>query len=95
MKVAREQNSNPQPKFKKKMSKKTKAFVYQLICFAILFIPLRFVIDIYTNLQGIWISITAFVIATLVAPKFQAVQTNEGEKLFMKWMFVKGFKEIK
>jgi hypothetical protein len=77
------------------MSKKTKAFVYQLICFAILFIPLRFVLDIYTNLQGIWISITAFVIATLVTPKFQAVQTNEGEKLFMKWMFVKGFKEIK
>jgi hypothetical protein len=95
MKAVREQNSNQQLKFKKTMSKKTKAFVYQLVCFAILFIPLRFVIDIYTSLEGIWISLTAFVIATIAAPKFQAIRTNEGEKLFMKWMFIKGFKEIK
>jgi len=30
-----------------------------------------------------------------LAPKFQAVKTNEGEKLFMKWLFIKGIKEIK
>lgn len=77
------------------MSKKTKAFVYQLVCFAFLFIPLRFVLDIYTGLTGFWIPITAFVIATIVGPKFQTVNTNEGEKLFVKWLFIKGFKEIK
>lgn len=77
------------------MSKKTKAFVYQLVCFALLFIPLRFILDIYTELTGYWIPITAFVIATLLAPKFQAIRTSEGEKLYLKWMFIKGFKELK
>jgi hypothetical protein len=37
---------------------------------------------------------TAFVIGTILAPKFQAVTTREGEKLFMKWLFVKGVKEV-
>jgi hypothetical protein len=36
----------------------------------------------------------AFVIGTILAPKFQAVNTKDGEKLFMKWLFVKGVKEV-
>ncbi|MFM2231154.1 MAG: hypothetical protein RL607_2412, partial [Bacteroidota bacterium] len=28
-------------------------------------------------------------------PKFQAVKTAQGEKLFMSWLFLKGVKEIK
>jgi hypothetical protein len=77
------------------MSKKTKAFIYQLLSFAILFIAIRFLVATYTNLTGFWIPITAFVVGTLIAPKFQAVRTKDGEKLFMKWLFVKGIKEIK
>ncbi len=78
-----------------KMTKKTKAFIYQLLSFAVLFIIFRFLIDTYTNMIGIWIPITAFVVATLLAPKFQAIKTHEGDKLFVKWMFIKGIKEIK
>jgi hypothetical protein len=77
------------------MSKKTKAFLFQLLCFAVLFILFRFLIDAYTNLEGYWIPITAFVVGTILAPKFQAIRTNEGEKLFMKWIFLKGIHEIK
>ena len=77
------------------MSKPVKAFVYQLICFIILFIPMRYVIEQYTNLTGFWIPVTAAVAATLIAPKFQAIKTRDGEKLFVKWLFIKGFKEIK
>jgi uncharacterized membrane protein YqgA involved in biofilm formation len=77
------------------MSKKTKAFIYQLLSFAILFIAIRFLVATYTNLTGFWIPITAFVVGTLIAPKFHAVRTKDGEKLFMKWLFVKGIKEIK
>lgn len=77
------------------MTKKTKAFVYQIISFALLFIPLRYIISAYTGLTGYWIPLTSFVIATIVAPKFQAIRTNEGEKLFVKWLFVKQVKEIK
>ena len=77
------------------MSKKTKAFVYQLICFALLFIVAKFAIEAYTNLSGYWIPITAFVVGTILAPQFQAVVTKDGEKLFMKWIFMKGVKELK
>jgi len=72
-----------------------KAFVFQLLCFAVLFILSLILLDKYSNLTGYWVPITAFVVSTILAPKFQAVKTNEGEKLFMKWLFIKGIKEIK
>lgn len=71
-----------------------RAFIYQLGCFAILFISARFAVEQYTNLIGFWIPLTAFVIGTLLSPKFQAVKTKEGEKLYMKWIFMKGIREI-
>jgi len=77
------------------MSKKVKAFLYNLLGFAAIFIPVRILLSTYTNLEGLLVPLTAFVVGTLVAPKFQTVQTNEGEKLFMKWLFTKGVKEIK
>ena len=77
------------------MSKKTKSFIYNLLSFVAFFLPLQVAVSYFTNLDGIWIPITAFVVGTLLAPKFQTVQTKEGEKLFMKWIFIKGFKEIK
>ena len=76
------------------MSKKVQAFLYNLICFAILFVGFRYLIQRYTNLTGYFVPVTAFVVGTLLAPKFQAVSTSEGEKLFMKWLFIKGVKEI-
>jgi hypothetical protein len=72
-----------------------KAFVFQLLCFAVLFILSRVLFEKYSNLTGFWVPITAFVVSTLLAPKFQAVKTNEGEKLLMKWILIKGIKEIK
>ncbi len=77
------------------MSKKTKAVVFNLVGFAILFIGLRYFLLDYTNLSGIWKPLTAAVIATLLAPKFQAINTRDGEKLFVKALFIKGIKEIK
>ena len=71
-----------------------RAFLYQLGSFALLFILFRFLLAEYSNLTGFWIPFTAFVIGTLLSPKFQAVKTNNGERLFMSWIFVKGVKEI-
>ena len=71
-----------------------RAFLYQLGCFAILFIGFRFLVASYTNLTGLWIPFTAFAIATILSPKFQAAKTKDGEKLFMSWLFIKGIKEI-
>ena len=69
-------------------------FLYQLGCFAILFILARFLVEKYTELTGFWVPMTAFVMGTLLSPKFQAAKTKDGEKLFMKWIFMKGIKEI-
>ena len=77
------------------MSLRTKAFLFQLMCFAALFILFRFVVGKYTNLSGFWIPFTAFVISTLISPKFQVVRTKDGDKMFMKWLFAKGIREIK
>lgn len=77
------------------MNKKTKAFLYQLACFAVLFITVRFLVATYTNVTGFWIPMIAFAVGTLLSPKFQAVNTKDGEKLFMKWLFLKGIREVK
>ncbi len=71
-----------------------RAFLYQLGCFAILFISARYLVERYTGLTDFWIPLTAFVVGTLLSPKFQAVKTEDGEKLYMKWIFTKGVKEI-
>jgi hypothetical protein len=79
------------------MSKKVKAFVYNFLGFALFFLPSYYLLKHYGGLSitGYFIPITAFVVATLLAPKFQAVQTRDGEKLFMKWLLRKGVKELK
>lgn len=77
------------------MNKKTKAFIYNFLGFSGIYIPAYLFIANYTNLTGFWIPGTAFMVSLLVAPKFQVVKTNEGEKLFVKWLFVKDVKEIK
>lgn len=72
-----------------------RAFIYQLACFAILFIVTRYLVDQYTNVQGIWVPLIAFAVGTLLSPKFQVIKTNDGEKMFMRWLFLKGIREIK
>lgn len=71
-----------------------RGFIFNLLSFIVLFIGFRFLVEKYTNLTGFFIPLTAFIIGTILAPKFQAVKTKDGEKLFMKWIFVKGVKEI-
>ncbi|HBK83126.1 MAG TPA: hypothetical protein DDZ41_05940 [Flavobacterium sp.] len=76
------------------MSKKSKAFLFNLLGFSFFYTIFYFLVMISETLQGLWIAIASFVIATLLAPKFQAINTNEGEKLYMKWIFKKGLKVI-
>jgi hypothetical protein len=77
------------------MSKQTKALVFNMLGFLILFIVFRYIVANYTGFTSWQIPVAAFLISTILAPKFQAVKTNDGEKLFMKWLFIKGVKEIK
>ena len=72
-----------------------RAFIYQLLSFMFFFLFCRFLVVKYTSLTGFFIPLTAFVVGTILAPKFQAVTTKDGEKLFMKWLFIKGVRVIK
>ncbi|UYW01687.1 hypothetical protein K5I29_01810 [Flavobacterium agricola] len=77
------------------MNKKTKALVYQFISFAVIFIILRYLIENYTAVTGFWIPAIAAVASTILAPQFKALQTPNGLKLFVNWIFFKTPKEIK
>lgn len=77
------------------MSKKTKAFLYNFLGFAAHFTLAYFLIVRFTGLDGLWIPITSAVAASLLTPKFQALTIYGEEKLLMKWLFIKGVKELK
>lgn len=78
------------------MSKKAvRSIFYNFLCFALLYCISYFLIITFTNLTGLWIPVTAAVAASILSPKFQAVKTAAGEKLFVKWIFIKDVKEIK
>jgi len=76
------------------MSKKNKSLLYNFICFALLFVLTRILIMRFTGLNGFWIPLTAFVVSTIIAPKFQSIATPDGEKIAMKWIFIKGIKYL-
>ena len=77
------------------MSKKVKSFLYNFLGFSVFYIPAYLLVMNYSHLQGLWIAGTAFMVSLILAPKFQAVKTQDGEKIFMKWLFVSGIKEVK
>lgn len=77
------------------MDKKSKALIYNFLGFAFFFTIIYFLVVQFTDLNGLWIPLTSGVAASLLTPKFQAVKYMGEEKLFMKWMFIKGIKEIK
>jgi hypothetical protein len=77
------------------MNRKLKAILYNFLGFAPFFLLTYFLVMEFTGLEGLFIPLTAFVVSTILAPKFQAVKYHGEEKIFMKWIFIKGIKEIK
>lgn len=69
--------------------------MYQVGCFAILFLASRYALEYFTQLSGIWLPLTAFAIGTLLSPQFKAVNSPQGTRLFMTWIFMKGVRELK
>ncbi|HLP62947.1 hypothetical protein [Flavobacterium sp.] len=76
------------------MSKKNKALLYNLLSFGILYVFFRYVVIDYTSLTGIMRPLASFVVATLIAPKFQAGVVNGKEGIYMRWLFLKDAKEV-
>lgn len=76
------------------MNKKVKAFFYNFISFAPVYLVSYFFIVRFNLLEGIFIPIVSAVLSFLLSPKFQVVSTNNGDKIYMKWLFKKGVREV-
>lgn len=77
------------------MSKKTKAFLYNFGGFVAFYLPTMLLSSYLLQRQDYVPSIIGFVVALILAPKFQFMKTGDGDKIFMKWIFKKGIKEVK
>ncbi len=76
------------------MRLKHKALLFNFIGFAVLFIIARLTLGLLMPINPLFLAITSAIIANILAPKFGAVDLDGTEKLMMKWIFVKGFREI-
>ncbi|MCM4168950.1 hypothetical protein DHD08_14785 [Arenibacter sp. H213] len=76
------------------MKPKHKAFLYNFLSFAILFVAGRLLLGMFLSLDTLVLAIIAAVVASILAPKFAVVKTQTGKKLMMKWIFLKGVREI-
>lgn len=77
------------------MSKQTKSILFNFLGFVIIYFPFKYLFESFSGFSTIQCLIAAFLCTLILSPKFQSIKTHEGEKLFMKWLFIKGVKEIK
>ena len=77
------------------MNKSTKALLYNFLGFTPIFLLVFYLAQEFTGLTGLMQGIAAFLVTIILAPKFQAGKVYGEEKLFMRWLFFKGVKEIK
>jgi hypothetical protein len=77
------------------MSPKIKALVYNFFGFAPIYFIVYVLLIQFTTLTGLAIPAIAAFAAIILAPKFQMVKTQNGDKVFMKWLFLKGVREMK
>ncbi len=74
------------------MGAKTKSLLFQFISFAAFFLGARYLVATYTGLTGFWIPATSAIVAMLLAPQFKVFKTDKGDKVCMRWIFLKGVK---
>ena len=76
------------------MKAKYKTLIYNFLGFAILFVLFRFGLNLVLKLDLFYMALIAAISASLLAPKFAVVKQQGLEKIVMKWIFFKGFKEL-
>lgn len=76
------------------MSVGTKTILLQFASFAILFFICKFALAAFTELSGLWLPATSAVVATILAPQFKVFKTDKGEKICVRWIFLKGVKVL-
>lgn len=73
---------------------KAKALLYNFIGFTFFFFLLRYLSGFVLPTHQIFRVVLAAIIANILAPKFGVIKTNSGKKMMMKWVFIKGIREI-
>lgn len=76
------------------MKRKYKALLFNFIGFAILFLGIRLLLGFFFHLHHLVVAIVAALGASILAPKFAVIKSSGKEKLVMKWVFIKGFREV-
>ncbi len=76
------------------MKPKTRAMIFNFLGFAILFLLIRFALGQIFDIGRFYLALAAAFTASILAPKFGVVKMNEDEKVLMKWIFIKGFREV-
>lgn len=76
------------------MSVNTKTILLQFVSFAILFLLCRLAFATFTALSGFWLPAASAVVATILAPQFKVFKTDKGDKICVRWIFLKGVKVL-
>lgn len=77
------------------MDTKTKSFLLNFLCFGLIFITLRLGINyFFPELKHLYASLISGVATIFISPRFASIPTDKGNKLFMKWVFLKNIKEL-
>ncbi|WP_339665150.1 hypothetical protein [Maribacter arcticus] len=76
------------------MKPKHKVLVFNFLGFAILFVLFRFGLSLFLQLDSFYMSLIAAIAASFLAPKFAVIKKEGVDKIVMKWIFLKGFKEL-
>lgn len=76
------------------MSLKLKALLYNFIGFIFFFLLIRMCMGYFLSINNILNLLIVGLITIILAPKFAVVKEHHGEKIKMKWIFIKGVKEV-
>lgn len=76
------------------MKPKYQVLIYNFLSFAILFLIFRFGLSLFLTLDSFYLALIAAISASVLAPKFAVLKTETGDKVLLKWIFIKGFKEL-
>jgi len=74
---------------------KAKALIFNFIGFTFLFLAFRYLLLWLYPVDNLFPIVFAAILANIVSPKFGVVDDKEGKKLMMKWLLIKGVRQIK
>lgn len=76
------------------MSIKFKALLYNFIGFIFFFLLIRMCISYFLPVNNIINLLIVGLVTIILAPKFAVIKEPDGEKIKMKWIFIKGVKDV-